>query len=467
MRHHTHGRVHPQIRRTRRQLLEANPEVCWGRLLPQKAVTEALARHGVVFRKRLYTPMVTLWMFLCQVLSPDQSCRAAVSRLLAWISLAAGGACSFRTGAYCKARGKLPEPLLRDLARTSAQKLQAKVPALALLGGRPIKIADGTTVSMPDTKANQKAYPQSRQQEPGLGFPIMRIVGLLCLASGAWLDLAMGSYRGQRTGETALLRQLLSGLRGGDVLLADAYFANYWMVALLGAQRVDLVSHHDGKRRIDFRAGQRLGRGDHIVVWDLPPRPYWMSRRQYRRLPKTLRIREVKVTVTQRGFRSRQFVVVTTLLDPQAYPAAELAAVYRVRWNAELDIRTIKHTMQMDVLRCQSPDMVRKEVWMHVLAYNLIRTLMAQAAAQAGIPPREISFTGTLQALVSFAGAAWACPSRRRAACYRSILQAVAVHRVGDRPDRIEPRAVKRRPKEQDLLTVPRAQARALLIAGR
>ena len=233
MRHHTHGRVNPQIRRARRQLLEANPEVCLGHLLPQKAVTEALARHGVVFRKRLYTPMVTLWMFLCQVLAPDQSCRAAVARLLAWISLAAGGVCSFRTGAYCKARGKLPEPLLRDMARTSAQELHAKVPALPLLGGRPIKIADGTTVSMPDTKANQKAYPQSRQQEPGLGFPIMRIVGLLCLASGAWLDLAMGTYRGKRTGETALLRQLLSGLRAGEVLLADACFANYWMVALL------------------------------------------------------------------------------------------------------------------------------------------------------------------------------------------------------------------------------------------
>lgn len=313
MRHHTHGRVSKQLRRPRvnrgrlrhgrRQLLE-KPELCLGKLLPAERVVEALTQHGVQFRERLYTPLVTLWLFLCQVLAKDQTCRAAVARLLAFVTLQGGAACSYQTGAYCKARGRLPEALVADLARRSARELHQRVAPSRLLGGRPIKIADGTTVSMPDTPANQKAYPQPARQKPQLGFPIMRLVGLMCLSSGALLDLALGPYAGKKTGEGALLRQLLDQLHAGEVLLADAYFANYCMVAELLARGVDVVAHHDGKRRVNFQTGRRLGRGDHVVAWTRPIRPPWMSRRRYRRLPPTLLIREVKVTVTQRGFRA-------------------------------------------------------------------------------------------------------------------------------------------------------------------
>jgi hypothetical protein len=274
----------------------------------------------------------------------------------------------------------------------------------------------------------------------------------------------MGPYAGKRTGETALLRRLLDNLDSGDVLLGDAIFANYWTIALLLGQGVDLVSHHDGKRKVDFRRGERLGRHDHVVTWRKPQRPDWMSRRDYDTFPATLRVREVRVEVRQRGFRVRHLLVTTTLLDAVDYPAADLAAAYRARWNAELDLRSIKQTMQMDVLRCQTPAMLRKEVWMHLLAYNLVRKLMAEAAATADCAPREISFKGTLQTLLAFAAAGWARPADGTDAFYQRILGAVANHRVTDRPDRVEPRAVKRRPKEHTLLTEPRAVAKARLL---
>ena len=459
---YTQGRLTSQVRRCRRQVVE-DQDLCFTRLLPKEQVEAALERHQVPYRERLYTPLLTLWTFLYQVLASDQSCRAAVARLLAFLCVGGEDLASAKTDPYCKARQRLPEKLLADLARGSGAELQREVPSSDLLGGRPIKIADGTTVSMPDTPANQKAYPQQRGQKQGLGFPLLRLVGLISLSSGAVLDIALGPYRGKQTGETALLRQLLGQLEAGDVLLTDAIFSNYWMIALVWRRGVDLLSRHDGKRRVDFRQGQRLGRYDHIVSWQKPVRPSWMNQKLYQSLPEALRLREVRVEVSQKGFRCRHLLLVTTLLDPQVYPRPELARAFRSRWHAELDLRSIKHVMQMDVLRCKSPAMVRKEIWMHLLAYNLIRKLMAQAAATVGVCPRDLSFKGTLQTLVAFAAAGWSCPERRNE-LYAAVLRAVATHRVNDRPDRVEPRAVKRRPKKQVYLNEPRPIAKARLL---
>jgi hypothetical protein len=276
----------------------------------------------------------------------------------------------------------------------------------------------------------------------------------------------MGSYRGKKTGETSLLRQLYDRLQAGDVLLADAMFSNYWTVVQLLERGVDIVSYCDGKRRIDFRKGKQLGRYDHIVSWVKPQRPAWLNPRLYRRLPETLSIREVKVSIRQKGFRRRELLLATTLLDAQVYSKEELATAFRCRWHAELDLRSIKQVMQMDVLRCKSPAMVRKEIWMHLLGYNLIRKLMAQAASAApGLCPRDISFKGTLQTLIVFATAGWACPERENE-LYGTVLKAIAMHRVNNRPDRVEPRAVKRRPKKLIYLNEPRAAAKARLLIG-
>ncbi len=461
MEQYTQGRLISQVRRCRRHVVE-DQDLCFTRLLPQEQVEAALERHQVRYRERLYTPLLTIWTFLYQVLAADQSCRAAVARLLAFLCVGDEDPGSAKTDPYCKARQRLPEKLLADLARGSGGELQREVPPSNLLGGRPIKIADGTTLSMPDTPANQKAYPQQRGQKPGLGFPILRLVGLISLSGGAVLDIALGPYRGKQTGETALLRQLLDRLETGDILLTDAIFSNYWTIALLRERGVDLLGRQ-GKRRVDFRQGQRLGRYDHVVAWRKPVRPPWMRQKFYQSLPETLRLREVRVEVSQKGFRCRHLLLVTTLLEPQVHRKEELATAFRCRWHAELDLCSVKHVMQMDVLRCKSPAMVRKEIWMHLLAYNLIRTLMAQAAATVGIDPRDLSFKGTLQTLVAFAAAGWSCPQRRNE-LYATVLRAVATHRVNDRPDRVEPRAVKRRPKKQVYLNEPRSVAKARLL---
>jgi putative transposase len=256
----------------------------------------------------------------------------------------------------------------------------------------------------------------------------------------------MACYSGKQSGETSLLRQLLDRLEAGDVLLADAMFSHYWTIALLLGRGVDLVSRHDGKRKLDVRLGRRLGRYDHIVAWHKPKRPVWLSQQLYDRLPETLSIRELKVDIHQKGFRCRHLYLVTTLLDAEHYSDADLATAFRARWHAELDVRSIKHVMQMDVLRCKSPAMVRKELWMHLLAYNLVRKLMANAAESAGLCPRDISFKGTLQTLVVFSVAGWVCCEPRER-LYAAVL-----------------RTVKRRPKKAAYLNEPRTIAKARLL---
>jgi hypothetical protein len=459
----SHGRAARQVRSELKQARDLGMET----LLPRQQVEQTIARHGVRLRERLYTPLLTPWTFLYQVLSEDQSCRAAVARLLAFVSLGGSDSASAKTDPYCKARERLPEALVADLARQSGQTLQERFPSTNLLGGRPIKIADRTTLSMPGTPANQQAYPQARHHKNGVGFPILRLVGLISLSCGVVLHVAMGPYRGKQTGETALLRQLQGSLQAGDVLLADGYYANYWIIASLLQQGVDLLSHHDGKRRIHWRQGRRLGRRDHVVAWQKPPRPQWLSPEDYNLIPDTLSVRETAVSVPQKGFRTRQVILVTTLLDAEVYRREELALAYRARWHVELDLRSIKQVMRMEVLRCKTPAMVRKEIWMHLLAYNLVRKLMAEAAARADVSPRDLSFKGTLQTMGEFAKVGWFCSAAQWQRVYQVLLRAIATHRVNNRPDRVEPRAVKRRPRTQRLLNEPRAIAKARLMEKR
>jgi hypothetical protein len=329
-----------------------------------------------------------------------------------------------------------------------------------------VKIGDGTTLLTPDTDANQAAWPQQRAQKPGLGFPILRTVVLLSLATAALCGLAIGPYRGKGTGEPALLRELLDRFQPGDVFLGDCVYCSYMMLALLLARGVDVVTRQHQARRTDFRCGQRLGKGDHIVVWKRPTRPEWMDEETYATVPATLTVREVQVRVAVPGFRVRELVVVTTLIDAERYPQEEIARLFRLRWHVELDLRNIKTSLRLDDLRGKTPEMVRREIWVHWLAHNLIRKVMAQAALRHERLPRELSFVSGLAAVAG----AWELASvadgsilsRHAQAQHRSI----AASRAGHRPNRVEPRAVKRRPKPHRLLTRPRAEARAMLIAS-
>lgn len=469
IRHRSQGRLCGKVRSIGNSLIERNG-VGLRQLLSPQRVERAVEAENVCYRAGLFTPLVTLWTFLTQVLSPDGSCRNAVASLLAF--LAAGGkgktsaplSCDPDTGPYCKARKRLPESLVRRLARESGEELHRRYPAGRLLGGRKVKIVDGTTVSMPDTPENQAVYPQPSSQKPGLGFPLARLVAVLSLNCAAVLAMAIGPYSGKESGETALFRTLLESLEAGDVLLADRYYASYWMLAMLRARGVDSLFRQHQRRRPDFRSGRRLGKDDHLITLPRPQqRPEWMDEATYQQMPKELEVREVRVRVAQRGFRVRVMTLVTTLLDAEKYSREEIARAFRFRWNVELDLRSIKQTLHMSILRCKTPEMVRKEIWIHLLAYNLLRTLMAEAAEGAGIEPREVSFAGAVQTINAFAPILRLAEERDLPRLWEILLRAMARHRVGDRPDRYEPRAVKRRITPIARLTVPREQARKRL----
>jgi putative transposase len=416
----------------------------------------------------VYTPALTLWAFLSQVLfkGEQRSCLAAVSRVIVLYVALGQEPCSDNTGAYCRARGRLPLPLIRQLAVQIADGCDKQVPTSWLWKGRHVRLIDGTTVSMPDTTANQAAYPQPTVQAPGVGFPMIRLVVLLSLATALLTDMALGPYAGKETGETALLRQLLDRFQPDDVLLADRYYCSYFLLALLLERGVPVVARLHQSRRYDFHRGRRLGRGDHLVRWTRPERPDWMEPATYERMPLTMQVREVQVQVHQPGFRVDMLVVVTTLTDADQYTHEDIAELYHQRWLVELDIRSIKSSLGMDILRCQSPELVRKEIWVCLLAYNLIRKTMLQAALLSELSPRQLSFTAALQKIA----ASWGMSALLPKAVVRTLidvhLRHIAQHRVGDRPDRVEPRAIKRRPKPHRLLQVPRAQARADLLAG-
>ncbi len=414
----------------------------------------------------VYTPATTLWAFLSQVLFKDEhrSCVAAVARVTVLLVALKKNPCSGNTGAYCRARARLSEPVIRQLTVDVADGCERQVEAKWLWHHRHVYLVDGTTVSMPDTPENQAAYPQSARQQEGLGFPIARVVVLLSLATGMLEDMAMGPYTGKETGETALLRQLLERFERGAILLVDRYFCSYFMIAMVTALGVDLVSRVHQRRTVDFRRGRRLSKGDHVVTWQRPNKPAWMDQETYDRMPRSIAIREIEVHVDQPGFRTGSFVVVTTLTDAEAYTTDDIAQLYHCRWLAELDIRAIKITLGMDVLRCKTPDMIRKEMWMCLLAYNLIRRVLLQSARASGQSPRHLSFAAALQSIAASWMAIVLVDDSTAAELVEVELENLAGHTIGDRPGRVEPRAVKRRPKPHALLTKPRAQARAELL---
>jgi hypothetical protein len=368
------------------------------------------------------------------------------------------------TSNYCKARKRLPLSFIRRLVHKIAERLEAKASPAWLWNGREVHMVDGSTASMPDTPANQRAYPQSASQKPGLGFPLARLVAIISLATGAVLDVAIGPCKGKRTGETSLLRTLLRRMKAGSIALGDRTFASYFGIAELRRREIDGVFRMHQRRKIDFRRGRCLGIEDHVVLWQKPERPEWMDEATYGRMPDEMQVRELRFQVVQPGYRVHEIVLVTTLLDPIAYTKEDLADLFLKRWNMELDLRSIKIVMQMDVLRCKTPDMVDKEIWLHMLVYNIIRKFMLIAAANDGAAPRELSFKGTLQAITAFRDTLRMANPKRNAELWEAMLVAIAYDRVGDRPGRLEPRAKKRRPKEYDLLTIPRKEARKRLL---
>jgi Transposase DDE domain len=416
--------------------------------------------QGAGSRQRLFSPLITFWAFLAQVLSPNSACREAVRKVQAWWMLRSSTEISPDTSAYCQARGRLPEKTLRHIQAHLVERMEANAPSDSRWMDRELKIVDGTNLSMPDTAKNQAAYPQPSSQKKGCGFPMMKLVGLFSLKSGALLHFANGTLH---VHESLLFRALWQYLSNGDVILSDRGFCSFFAIASLLARGVDTVMRLHQARRCDFRRGKRLSQDDILVTWKKPgQRTTAWSAEEFAALPPTLTLRQIRLQVNIKGYRGRTIIVVTTLLDPLAYPADAIRALYMERWSVELHFREIKIVLALDVLRCLTPRMTQKELLLHLIAYNLIRSLMQHAAIAHCVELRRLSFKGTLDSLRHFADVIQAAHGkpRKQAALLDALLKIIAKDQLPYRPGRNEPRVKKRRPKNYHLLTKPRHQMR-------
>jgi Transposase DDE domain/Insertion element 4 transposase N-terminal len=427
----------------------------FGHLIPERLL--AASEAGANSRERVFTPQVTFWAFVAQVLSPGSSCREIVQRVEAWGGRSASESLSSSDSAYCQARARLNADALELINGHLRWSLERNVLGEERwLEGRPVKIVDGTGLSMPDTAANQALWPQPSSQQPGCGFPVMKLVGLFSLSSGALLETVTGNLH---VHESVLFRGLWDKLQRGNVLLADRGFCSYAALASLQQRGVDSVMRLHQMRRADFRSGQVLGPDDRLVKWQKPAqRTEVWSEQEFAALPETMMLRMIRLRVASTGFRTRTVVLVTTLLDAQTYPADALRELYGERWQVELHFHQIKTLLAMDVLRCKSPELIQREVAIHRIAYNLIRSLMQRSAHLHHVPLERISFKGSLDALRHWSAviaAAGATP-RKQDQLIAQMLASIARDLVPERPGRSEPRAKKRRPKNYQLLTKPR-----------
>ncbi len=408
-------------------------------------------------RRRLYSPERTFWLFLSQVLCGDGSCREAVRQFLAWRALEGEPPVSPETGGYCTARQRLNKEDLEELHKEVVEGLRTAEPAEARWCGRTVKVVDGSSVSMPDTPENQARYPQPKNQKPGCGFPVMRIVALFSLSSGLLLDVKKGNLH---VHERTLFKQMWGEMDAGDVILADRGFTGYADYYQLGQLGVDCVMRNHQRRTVGRVLVKQLGKGDRLVHWTkMKPCPKGWTKEDWDAVPDTLPIRELDLTVDVPGFRTKNLVIATTLLDPKQYPKQSLADLYLQRWMAEIYLRDIKTSMGMDILRCKTPDMVEKELCMHLIAYNLIRGLILKAAKNHHLAPQRLSFKGTVATARKWAPLlATVIDDAKRHHMTQALLDAIARDPVPHRPNRSEPRAIKRRPKNYQRLTKPRHQ---------
>jgi hypothetical protein len=403
-------------------------------------------------RERIFTKRRTVFAFLYQVLNPDCPCREIVRQVQALFALHGDQKVSEETGAYCTAR--------KRLSLETLQRLRVAVAAAADKAGQlwhdlSIKLIDGTSVSAPDTRKNQRPYPQPGGQKPGCGFPLIKLVGVFSLATGALLDYAKGN---KHQHELRLLQQLLDSFKPSDLVVADRGFSSYVLLALLLMRGVGSVFRLHQARPADLRRGKRLGKSDRLMLWHKPAqKPAWLPQSWWKRIPGELEVRVLRFKLARRGFRPESVTLVTTLIEARKYPAQDIAELYARRWQIELWFRDIKTSMGMEVLRCQSPEMLHKELEMFFLAYNLIRCLMAQAAIVNDVRVERLSFKGSVDAVRQFSVAiAQAQSKKKQNHLIARLLEAIARDQVPERPGRREPRAVKRRPKPYQLLNRPR-----------
>lgn len=417
----------------------------------------ASADEGSNSRQRDYPLRLTVECFLWQMLNPGTACREVVRQVQALCRLAGRAPVDENTSAYIQARQRVPEERFHSVLTATAQAADRRTGDAGQLQGRLVKAVDGSTTQLPDTKANQKAYPQPSGQKPGCGFPVMKLAVLFSLASGALLEVIFGNLHGH---DLRLFRQLWDSFKRGDIALGDRAYGEYGTMAALPQRGVDVVARLHARRKVDFRKARRLAKNDGLFVWRRGANQSELfSPEEWAQLPAQITVRILRFTAQVRGYRARRITLVTTLLDPKLYPAEELIGLYARRWRLELCLRDLKTTLGMEALRCQSPAMARKEVLAYLIAHNLTRCVMAEAAALYEADLERISFKGTLDALRQYSAAIAQARNRKvRRQLWEDLLVNLVRDQLPWRPDRVEPRAVKRRPKPYPLLNKPRRQ---------
>jgi len=462
----------PRNSRSFQKIVDAflgSDELPFSHVLSADRIERIFTKHGCLFGLHgVYTTAIMVWSFLSQVLrdGKEASCQAAVARVASYCQLNSLQVPSDDTGAYCRARAKLSSAALRDLSCEVAQQIeQDACPEWLWKNQYHAKLVDGFTFTMPDTTNNQRKYPQQKAQKPGVGLPIARGAAVVSLATACILDFVIAPYQGKETGESALLRSMLGSLSHGDVAVMDRYYCSFMMIALLLGQGTHTCARKHHLRRSDFRRGQRLGKYDHLIEWTRPQRPEWMDEETYQKIPEKLLLREIRINIVEPGRRTRSMDIITTLIDADEYSKEDIAELYGFRWNAELDIRSIKSNLNLSHIRCKTPHMVHSEIWTTILGYNLVRTTTAAAAILHNRRPRQISFTSTCQYIL----ASWMrLPTEPMSPdalknYLKLMLQHIARCEVANRPGRLEPRVLKRRRHGYKLMMKPRKQLRTEL----
>jgi hypothetical protein len=413
--------------------------------------------EGPNSRDRVFSLRLTFECFVWQMLKPKTSCREVVRQVQALLRLHHRAPVDEGDSAYIQARQRLPRERLEKALKATAQVADQRAGGGGQLARRPVKVVDGSTTQLPDTAKNQKRYPQPSSQKPGCGFPVLRFVALMSLSSGAILQVACASLRSH---DLRLFHRLWEFLKTGDIVLGDRAFGEYTTLAQLPRRGVDVVARLHHQRKIDFRKGKRLAKGDSLFVWAKGcMQSRILSAKQWRLMPAQMTVRIIRFAAQIRGFRNRRITLVTTLLDPERYPAHQIIALYARRWRLELSLRDLKTTLGLEMLRCKSPAMAEKELLAYCLAHNLVRGLMAEAVARHQVDLERVSFKGALDALRQYSAAIGQARSgKMRRQLWEDLLLNLARDLVPRRPDRREPRAVKRRPKAYPLLNRPRRQ---------
>ena len=435
-----------QIKNHKKSILNGKTDISLTAILSSEPCQRILSECRE-FRHRVYPPVKTVFTFIKQVLNPDKSCKKAVAGVVVEKISTGKKKVSENTGPYSKARKRLPEKAVKELVQEIGKSPIKKAPTGWKPYGRELKSFDGTTVKMSDTKDNQKYFPQHKNQKKGAGFPIVRVVAVMSLTIGTVIDYAVDAYKGKGTGESTLLRRIFDCIEKDDIALGDRYFPNFFLMADLNKICADGIFRGQAQRHYDFRTGERLGKNDHIVFWRKPKKPTWMNQKKYDSYPNQLQVREFKVAGN---------VYVTTFLDNKKYHRKELSKIYERRWEIEINLRSIKAIMSMDMLSCKTPDMVRKEIGIHFLAYNFIRIIMAEACVMHNTIPWKISFKGAVQLLDEFMPQFLNSSKRKNKMLYDEMLILIVKNKVGNRPGRIEPRVIKQRPKPFPTMNKPR-----------